>query len=128
MRIRAQLELVAKLKGQKDKAKRQAMASSLMQDLGIDASYVKYQHQMSGGQKKRAAIARAFIGNPQLMLADEPNASLAPDHGQEITQLIRKQVTSKNGSAIMVTHDRSILPYVDTIYELTHGTLTRLEA
>ena len=42
--------------------------------------------------------------------------------------MICKQVKSKNKSAIMMTHDRSILPYVETIYELTHGTLTRLEA
>ena len=63
-----------------------------------------------------------------LLSADEPTASLDPDRGQEIAQLICKEVKSKNKSAIMVTHDRSILPYVDTIYELTHGTLTRLEA
>ena len=123
-----QLLLVAKLKGQKDKAARQAEVRSLMEDLGIEASYAKYPRQMSGGQKQRAAIARAFVGNPQLILADEPTASLDPDRGQEIAQLICKEVKSKNKSAIMVTHDRSILPYVDTIYELTHGTLTRLEA
>lgn len=128
MRIGDQLELVAKLKGQKDKAARQAEVRSLMEDLGIEASYAKYPRQMSGGQKQRAAIARAFIGNPQLILADEPTASLDPDRGQEIAQLICKEVKSKNKSAIMVTHDRSILPYVDTIYELTHGTLTKLEA
>lgn len=128
MHIGDQLELVAKLKGEKDKAARQAEVRSLMQDLGIEASYSKYPRQMSGGQKQRAAIARAFIGNPQLILADEPTASLDPDRGQEIAQLICKEVKSKNKSAIMVTHDRSILPYVDTIYELTHGTLTKVEA
>ena len=127
-RICNQLELVAKLKGERDKASRQAAVHSLMQDLGIETSYAKYPRQISGGQKKRAVIARAFIGNQQLILADEPTASLDPDRGQEIAQLICKEVKSKNKSAIMVTHDRSILPYVDTIYELTHGTLTRLEA
>ena len=99
-----------------------------MEEMAIEACYSKYPRQMSGGQKQRAAIARAFIGNPQLILADEPTASLDPDRGQEIAQLICKEVKSKNKSAIMVTHERSILPYVDTIYELTHGTLTRVEA
>ena len=126
-RIGDQLELVAKLKGERDKAARQAEVHSLMQDLGIETSYAKYPRQISGGQKKRAVIARAFIGNPQLILADEPTASLDPDRGQEIAQLICKEVKSKNKSAIMVTHDRSILPYVDTIYEFTHGTLTKVE-
>ena len=128
MRIGDQLELVAKLKDEKDKAARQAEVHSLMEDMAIEACYSKYPRQMSGGQKQRAAIARAFIGNPQLILADKPTASLDPDRGQEIAQLICKEVKSKNKSALMVTHDRSILPYVDTIYELAHGTLTRLEA
>ena len=46
----------------------------------------------------------------------------------KIAQLICKEVKSKNKGTIMVTHDRSFLPYVDTIYELKQGTLTRLEA
>lgn len=127
MKIGDQLELVAKLKGEKDKEKRQEEVKALLADLGIEACYHQYPNQMSGGQKQRAAIARAFIGNPQVILADEPTASLDPDRGQEIAQLIRKEVKSKNKSAIMVTHDRSILTYVDTIYELKHGQLLKVE-
>ena len=127
MKIGDQLELVAKLKGEKDKKKRQEEVKALLTDLGIEACYNQYPNQMSGGQKQRAAIARAFIGNPQVILADEPTASLDPDRGQEIAQLIRKEVKSKNKSAIMVTHDRSILTYVDTIYELKHGQLLKVE-
>ena len=127
MKIGDQLELVAKLKGGKDKKKRQEEVKALLADLGIEACYHQYPNQMSGGQKQRAAIARAFIGNPQVILADEPTASLDPDRGQEIAQLIRKEVKSKNKSAIMVTHDRSILTYVDTIYELKHGQLLKVE-
>ena len=127
MKIGDQLELVVKLKGEKDKKKRQEEVKALLADLGIEACYHQYPNQMSGGQKQRAAIARAFIGNPQVILADEPTASLDPDRGQEIAQLIQKEVKSKNKSAIMVTHDRSILTYVDTIYELKHGQLLKLE-
>ena len=127
MKIGDQLELVAKLKGEKDKKKRQEEVKALLADLGIEACYHQYPNQMSGGQKQRAAIARAFIGNPQVILADEPTASLDPDRGQEIAQLIRKEVKSRNKSAIMVTHDRSILTYVDTIYELKHGQLLKVE-
>ena len=127
MKIGDQLELVAKLKGEKDKKKRQEEVKALLADLGIEACYHQYPNQMSGGQKQRAAIARAFIGNPQVILADEPTASLEPDRGQEIAQLIQKEVKSKNKSAVMVTHDRSILTYVDTIYELKHGQLLKVE-
>ena len=127
MKIGDQLELVAKLKGEKDKKKRHEEVKALLADLDIEACYHQYPNQMSGGQKQRAAIARAFIGNPQVILADEPTASLDPDRGQEIAQLIQKEVKSKNKSAIMVTHDRSILTYVDTIYELKHGQLLKVE-
>ena len=127
MKIGDQLELVAKLKGEKDKKKRQEEVKALLADLGIETCYHQYPNQMSGGQKQRAAIARAFIGNPQVILADEPTASLDTDRGQEIAQLIQKEVKSKNKSAIMVTHDRSILTYVDTIYELKHGQLLKVE-
>ena len=127
MRIGEQLELVSRLKGEQDRKKRREEVQSLLVDLGIEACYHQYPNQMSGGQKQRAAIARAFIGNPQLILADEPTASLDPDKGQEIAELICNEVKSKNKSAVMVTHDRSILSYVDTVYELKHGQLLEAE-
>lgn len=127
MRIGEQLELVSRLKGEQDRKKRREEVQSLLVDLGIEACYHQYPNQMSGGQKQRAAIARAFIGNPQLILADEPTASLDPDKGQEIAELICNEVKSKNKSAVMVTHDHSILSYVDTVYELKHGQLLEAE-
>ncbi len=126
MTIGDQLEVVAKLKGEKDAAKRKAEVKGLLAELGIEDCYGQHPNQMSGGQKQRAAIARAFIGNPQLILADEPTASLDPERGQEIAQLIQREVKSKHKSAIMVTHDLSVLEYVDTVYEMKKGKLVRL--
>ncbi len=126
MNIGDQLEVVAKLKGEKDASKRKEEVKGLLAELGIENCYGQYPNQMSGGQKQRAAIARAFIGNPQLILADEPTASLDPERGKEIAQLIQREVKSKHKSAIMVTHDRSVLEYVDTVYEMKKGKLVRL--
>ena len=126
MKIGDQLEVVAKLKGEKDASKRKEEVKGLLAELGIENCYGQYPNQMSGGQKQRVAIARAFIGNPQLILADEPTASLDPERGQEIAQLIQREVKSKHKSAIMVTHDRSVLEYVDTVYEMKKGKLVRL--
>ena len=126
MKIGDQLEVVAKLKGEKDASKRKEEVKGLLAELGIENCYGQYPNQMSGGQKQRAAIARAFIGNPQLILADEPTASLYPERGKEIAQLIQREVKSKHKSAIMVTHDRSVLEYVDTVYEMKKGKLVRL--
>lgn len=126
MKIGDQLEVVVKLKGEKDASKRKEEVKGLLAELGIENCYGQYPNQMSGGQKQRAAIARAFIGNPQLILADEPTASLDPERGKEIAQLIQREVKSKHKSAIMVTHDRSVLEYVDTVYEMKKGKLVRL--
>ena len=126
MKIGDQLEVVAKLKGEKDASKRKEEVKGLLAELGIENCYGQYPNHMSGGQKQRAAIARAFIGNPQLILADEPTASLDPERGKEIAQLIQREVKSKHKSAIMVTHDRSVLEYVDTVYEMKKGKLVRL--
>ena len=126
MKIGDQLEVVAKLKGEKEASKRKEEVKGLLAELGIENCYGQYPNQMSGGQKQRAAIARAFIGNPQLILADEPTASLDPERGKEIAQLIQREVKSKHKSAIMVTHDRSVLEYVDTVYEMKKGKLVRL--
>ena len=126
MTVGDQLEEVSKLKGEKDAAKRKEEVQTLLKELGVEGCYYLYPNQISGGQKQRVAIARAFIGNPQLILADEPTASLDPEKAQEIAQLIQREVKEKQKSAIMVTHDRSVLEYVDTVYELKKGSLVRL--
>ena len=126
MTVGDQLEEVSKLKGQKDAAKRKEEVQTLLKELGVEECYHLYPNQISGGQKQRVAIARAFIGNPQLILADEPTASLNPEKAQEIAQLIQREVKEKQKSAIMVTHDRSVLEYVDIVYELKKGSLVRL--
>ena len=126
MTVGDQLEEVSKLKGQRDASKRKEEVQTLLKELGVEGCYHLYPNQISGGQEQRVAIARAFIGNPQLILADEPTASLDPEKAQEIAQLIQREVKEKQKSAIMVTHDRSVLEYVDIVYELKKGSLVRL--
>ncbi|MEW6857618.1 ABC transporter ATP-binding protein [Streptococcus iniae] len=125
MTIGKQLQMVAKMKGIKDKKAADLEIDRLLEDLGISACKDKYPNKMSGGQKQRAAIARAFIGNPQVILADEPTASLDPERGRDIARLIQMEVKQKGKVAIMVTHDQSILDLVDTIYDLKNGKLIK---
>ncbi|PZO95166.1 MAG: hemin ABC transporter ATP-binding protein [Streptococcus pyogenes] len=124
MTIEQQLALVAKVKGVKkvDIAK---TVEQLLGDLGMAGSAKKHPNQLSGGQKQRVAIARAFLGNSQVILADEPTASLDPERGRDIVALIQKEVKEKQKAAIMVTHDRSVLDFVDTVYELKQGQLQK---
>ncbi|WP_159563930.1 ABC transporter ATP-binding protein [Streptococcus halichoeri] len=124
MTIEQQLALVAKVKGVK-KADIAKTVEQLLGDLGMADSAKKHPNQLSGGQKQRVAIARAFLGNSQVILADEPTASLDPERGRDIVALIQKEVKEKQKAAIMVTHDRSVLDFVDTVYELKQGQLQK---
>lgn len=100
---------------------------SLLGELGISDCAQKFPKDMSGGQKQRAAIARAFITQPSLILADEPTASLDEARGRQIAELLRKEVKERNTAAIMVTHDERILDLVDKIYVLKKGKLVLKE-
>lgn len=123
MTIKDQLSMVACLKAFSDKKKAEAEILSLLEELGIGECQDKYPSQMSGGQRQRAAIARSFISKPQLILADEPTASLDERRGRQIVELIREQVKEQQTAALMVTHDQRVLDLVDKIYRLEDGHL-----
>lgn len=120
-----QLKLVANMTSSKVNVNDEI--EEFLKDLGIDDCRKKYPKQMSGGQKQRVAIARAFMNKPDIILADEPTASLDGARGRQIAQMIRQEVKKKNTAAIMVTHDDRILDLVDTIYRLENGKLTKQE-
>ena len=78
---------------------------------------------MSGGEKQRVAIARAFINDPEIILADEPTASLDASRGRSVAEMIRDAVKKRNKASVMVTHDTRILDLADTVYKLEGGKL-----
>ncbi len=98
----------------------------LLDDLGLASCKNKYPEHMSGGEKQRTAIARAFMNNPEVILADEPTASLDGERGRQVVEMIRKEVKKRKKAAIMVTHDERILDLVDTIYHLEQGELKKM--
>lgn len=118
--IKDQLEMVAKMAKVQDIPEK---IETLLTELGIQDCARKYPKDMSGGQKQRAAIARAFVSQPQLILADEPTASLDEERGRQIAESLRKEVKEKQTAAILVTHDERILDVVDRIYRLQKGKL-----
>lgn len=115
-----QLKMVVKM-AKADATKEDILA--LLAELGIEDCAHKFPKDMSGGQKQRAAIARAFITKPSLILADEPTASLDEARGRQIAELLRQEVKNKETAAVMVTHDERILDLVDKIYVLKNGKL-----
>lgn len=96
-----------------------------LKELGLKDCAKKYPSNMSGGEKQRIAIARAFMNNPDVILADEPTASLDGTRGRQVVEMIKKEVMKHNKAAVMVTHDERILDLVDVIYRMDKGVLVR---
>ncbi len=77
--------------------------------------------RLSMGQRQRVALARALAGNPELILADEPTASLDADAGLNAMQVLKDLCHSLNKTVVVVTHDSRILPIADRILRLADG-------
>ena len=121
-----QLLVVKKMKGSITKEDK-LFAKELLEEVGLGEKLNKFPDQLSGGERQRTAIARAFMNDPNIILADEPTASLDSQRAFEIVELISKGVKSRNKAAIMVTHDERLLKYCDKVYQMLDGNLTLLE-
>lgn len=87
-------------------------------------SYINaYPQQLSGGQKQRIAIARALVGHPKLILADEPTAALDRETGREVISLIQRLANEQGAAVLMVTHDNRILDFANRIMRMEDGHL-----
>lgn len=99
---------------------------SIMDKLGISDLKDKYPSEISGGEAKRCAIARALLLNPKLLLADEPVSDLDPENTKIIMEAF-KECASDGMSIIMVTHNMDTVKYSDTVYRMNNGTLKKEE-
>ncbi len=77
--------------------------------------------EMSGGQQQRVAIARALVGQPKLILADEPTGELDSTTGRNLLTLLREIVRAEQVTLVMATHDRTIHEFADIVYSLKDG-------
>ena len=80
-------------------------AQALLKEMGLEKRMEHYPHQLSGGEMQRVAIARAFIGEPALILADEPTGNLDSKTGLKILNLLIEMSQNKKQTILMVTHD-----------------------
>ncbi|MEN4011591.1 MAG: ABC transporter ATP-binding protein [Chloroflexota bacterium] len=98
-------------------------AAQWLERLGMGDRLTHRPDQLSGGQQQRAAIARALITEPALVLADEPTGNLDTRAGDEIASLLRQIVSEWRRTVMMVTHDPRIAAYADRIIFLKDGRL-----
>ncbi|MGW5954004.1 ABC transporter ATP-binding protein [Bacillus mycoides] len=122
LNVKEQLLYIAKLK-KDNKQESEKRADHLLAAFGLGERKTHYPNQLSGGEKQRVAIARAFMNNPDLILADEPTASLDSKRAREVVEMMKREVKESQKAAIMITHDERMLDVCDRILTLRDGKL-----
>lgn len=100
----------------------------IAQQLGIEDKLSRVPAELSGGQQQRAAIARAMLARPSLLLADEPTGSLDSLNGRSIMQLLRKAVSENNMSVLMATHNEEFASQTDRMIHIEDGKIIAEES
>lgn len=96
------------------------MSMSALEKVGIPQLASRLAARTSGGQRQRAAIARAIVGNPEVILADEPTAALDSKTAEDIMELF-KALNKEGRTVVIVTHDRKIAEKCNKIYYVSDG-------
>jgi putative ABC transport system ATP-binding protein len=96
-----------------------ARVGDLLAAVGLADAAGSYPRELSGGEMQRAAIARALVHRPQLLLADEPTGNLDPETARSILALLREQVKNAAGAGILVTHSAAAAATADRVLTLT---------
>lgn len=104
------------------KKERRARAAEVLEKVGLGDRMEFYPNQMSGGQCQHAAIARAIVGNPKLLLADEPTGALDSQSGKNIMQLFR-QLNQEGITIITITHAAEVAQEADKCFHIYDGEL-----
>jgi putative ABC transport system ATP-binding protein len=119
-----QIELVAHIGGRLDRAAKER-ARALLDAVGLADRADRLPAQLSGGERQRVGIARALMNDPEVLLADEPTASLDEDRGREVMSLLVAQAKERGMAALIVTHTPDQLTGFDRHLHLQRGRLGR---
>jgi putative ABC transport system ATP-binding protein len=101
-------------------SERRSRVEAVMDKVGVAHRAKHRPSQLSGGQQQRVAVARALVGNPKLILADEPTGNLDTQHGEEVMKML--QALNREGSTIvMVTHSPAHADYAGRVVNMLDG-------
>ena len=119
------VELMMRLNGCNTRANKQRTLD-ILDRLGLSDRLKNLPSQLSGGQRQRVAIARALIHNPSVVLADEPTASLDTERANQVTENFANLIHEEDKGGIMVTHDLRMCAYVDRLFQMEDGHITKI--
>lgn len=117
---RDNLLLVPRLSGRVTRADR-ARADELLDSFGLAARASHRPALLSGGERQRVAIARALMNTPEIMLVDEPTASLDSERGFQVVEMLKSQIHERGMTCVMVTHDPRMAEHADERITLVDG-------
>ena len=89
--------------------------------VGLSHKTKSFPRELSGGEQQRVAIARAIVGNPSIILADEPTAALDGENGRAIMQILAEIARERGHAVLIVTHDPRLLPFADRVVHIEDG-------
>lgn len=98
-------------------------AMELLEVVGLEDSAKKRPHQLSGGQRQRVNIARALMGEPKVLLVDEPTAALDHARSESIVRLLAEVTREFSVATVMVTHDTEFISLTDSVATMRDGVL-----
>ena len=121
------VELPLLLQGRLGRRERRMRVEGLLEQVGL-ADHARHRpSELSGGQRQRVAVARALVGGPQIVLADEPTANLDSVTGEKIVDLM-KELNQRDGTTfIFSTHDARVMAHADALVKLADGKIVGRE-
>jgi len=118
------VEMAVSLDRRLSRAQVRKRAREMLAHVGLEDVAGRHPSQISGGQRQRVAVARALAGRPEIVLADEPTASLDKEAGREVVDRLGELARDQGASIVLVTHDHRILDIGDRVLRLEDGKLS----
>jgi putative ABC transport system ATP-binding protein len=121
------VRLALDVRGESSKAAKLRSREALRK-VGLSDKARALPRELSGGEQQRVAIARAIVGNPSVILADEPTAALDGENGRAIMKILAEIAREQGHAVLIVTHDPRLLPFADRIVHIEDGRITGEES